>query len=100
MSGMPSVAIDGHTPSVAQIEPLLAQLRMIAQRCARDAATFIHPQLAQVKRDHRREDGELIKPVIEITGLAALGTVPDTRSWHTYIFAKVARLPLFPEWQP
>ena len=25
-------------------------------------------QLAQVKHDHRREDGKLIQPVIEITG--------------------------------
>jgi hypothetical protein len=39
----------------------------IAQRCARDAATFIQPQLALVKHDHRGEKAKLIWPVIEIT---------------------------------
>ena len=36
----PAVALDDRTPSVAHIELLLAQLRMIAERCARDAATL------------------------------------------------------------
>ena len=44
---------------------------MIVQRCARDAATIFHPQLAQVKHGHRGLDGELIKPVIEIIGYPA-----------------------------
>jgi hypothetical protein len=46
-------------------------VRAFAQRCTRDAVTFIHPQLAQVKHDHRTENGKLISPVIEITGYPA-----------------------------
>jgi hypothetical protein len=36
-----------------------------------DAASFIHPQLSDVKYDHRTENGKLIRPVIEITGYPA-----------------------------
>ena len=35
------------------------------------AAPFFHPQLAQVKHDHRTAGGELIRPIIEITGYPA-----------------------------
>jgi hypothetical protein len=38
-----------------------------AQRYARDAAPFFHPQLADIKHDHRSA-GTAIRPVIEITG--------------------------------
>jgi hypothetical protein len=34
---------------IERIEAQIAQLRLIAQRCARDAASFIHPQLADIK---------------------------------------------------
>jgi hypothetical protein len=50
---------------------LLDQVRAFAQRYARDAASFIHPQLAVIKHDHRTADGELIRPIIEITGYPA-----------------------------
>jgi hypothetical protein len=56
---------------VDAIVALLDQVCAVAQRCARDAASFIHPQLAQVKHDHRGDDGEPIRPVIEITGYPA-----------------------------
>ena len=35
---------------------------------ATKAAPFFHPQLADVKHDHRKEDGKPIVPIIEITG--------------------------------
>jgi hypothetical protein len=35
------------------------------------AAPFFHPQLADIKHDHRTADGELIRPIIEITGYPA-----------------------------
>jgi hypothetical protein len=50
---------------------LLDQVRAFAQRCARGAASFIHPQLADIKHDHRTADGELIRPIIEIAGYPA-----------------------------
>jgi hypothetical protein len=40
---------------------------------ASDAASFIHPQLADIKHDHCRDDGKLIKSMIEITGYPAAG---------------------------
>jgi hypothetical protein len=61
----------GAAPAVAAIELRLDQVKAFAQRCARDAATFLHPQLAAVKHEHRGADGELIRPVIEITGYPA-----------------------------
>jgi hypothetical protein len=39
-----------------------------AQRYARDAAVYFHPQLADIKHDHRRDDGKPIVPILEITG--------------------------------
>src|SRR6516165_2297596 len=63
-----ATAEDGRTPDLAQIAARLDYLRAFAQRCARDAASFIHPQLADIKHDHRTADGELIKPIIEIIG--------------------------------
>ena len=48
----------------AVLEPLLDQVRAFAQRCARDAATFIQPQREEVKHDHLSEDGSLNKPVV------------------------------------
>jgi hypothetical protein len=65
-----SCPIDSRTPSVEQIEAQIAQLRLnpngieaiealfaqlrgFAQRCAPDAAVFLHPQLAQLKHDQR-----------------------------------------------
>ena len=48
---------------------------------ASDAASFIHPQLADIKRDHCRDDGKLIRSMIEITGYpAAAGLHADERS--------------------
>jgi hypothetical protein len=44
---------------------------MIAQRCARDAASFIHPLLADIKHNYRTADGKLIMPVIFAMGLDA-----------------------------
>ena len=66
-----ATAEDGRTPDLVQIAARLDHLRAFAQRCARDAASFIHPQLADIKHDHRTADGELIKPIIEITGYPA-----------------------------
>ena len=63
-----ATAEDGRTPDLVQIAARLDHLRAFAQRCARDAASFIHPQLADIKHDHRTADGELIKPIIEIIG--------------------------------
>jgi hypothetical protein len=40
------------TPEIDRIEARLHQVRAFAQRCARDATSFIHTQLAQVKHDH------------------------------------------------
>ena len=40
------------------------QLRMIAQHFARDGAPFFHPQLADIKHDHRSEDGKTIRPTL------------------------------------
>ena len=34
---------------IERIEAQIAQLRLIAQRSTRDAASFIHPQLAEIK---------------------------------------------------
>ena len=62
-----ATAEDGRTPDLVQIAARLDLLRAFAQRCARDAASFI-PQLADIKHDHRTPDGKLIRPVIEITG--------------------------------
>jgi hypothetical protein len=61
----------GSGPAIERIEALLDQVRAFAQRCARDAASFIHPQLADMMHDHCSEDGKLIRPVIEITGYPA-----------------------------
>ena len=55
-------------PRLEAVEARIDQLLAFAQRCARDAAGFLHPQLAAIKHEHRGADGELIKPVIEITG--------------------------------
>ena len=66
-----ATAEDGRTPDLVQIAARLDHLRAFAQRCARDAASFIHRQLADIKHDHRTADGELIKPIIEITGYPA-----------------------------
>jgi hypothetical protein len=44
------------------------ELRIISHRMAARAAPFFHPQLADIKHDHRSEDGKTIRPVIEITG--------------------------------
>jgi hypothetical protein len=49
----------------------IVQLRTISHQMAARAAPFFHPQLADIKHDHRREDGELIRPIIEITGYPA-----------------------------
>jgi hypothetical protein len=49
----------------------IVQLRAISHQMAARAAPFFHPQLAQVKYDHRTADGELIQPIIEITGYPA-----------------------------
>ena len=66
-----ATAEDGRTPDLVQIAARLDHLRAFAQRCARDAASFIHPQLADIKHDHRTADGELIRPIIEIAGYPA-----------------------------
>jgi hypothetical protein len=51
-----------------------------AQRYARDAAPFFHPQLADIKHDHRSADGKGIRPVIEITGYPGSKEIaPPTR---------------------
>jgi hypothetical protein len=42
-----------------------------AQRYASMAAPYFHPQLADIKHDHRSQDGKMIRPVIEITGYPA-----------------------------
>jgi hypothetical protein len=60
---------------VVAVVSLRDQVRAFAQRCARDAASFIHPQLADIKHDHRTADGELIRPIIEITYPAALNEI-------------------------
>ena len=40
---------------------------------------FLHPQLAQIKHDHRAADCELVKPVIEIAGYpVAMELAPPT----------------------
>jgi hypothetical protein len=44
------------------------QLRAISHQMAARAAPFFHPQLADIKHDHRSVDGKTIRPVIEITG--------------------------------
>jgi hypothetical protein len=49
----------------------IVQLRAISHQMAARAAPFFHPQLADVKHDHRTADGKLIRPVIEITGYPA-----------------------------
>jgi hypothetical protein len=49
----------------------IVELRAISHQMAARAAPFFHPQLAQVKYDHRTADGELIQPIIEITGYPA-----------------------------
>ena len=50
-----------------------------AQRYARDAAPFFHPQLADIKHDHRSA-GPAIRPVIEITGYPGSKEIaPPTR---------------------
>jgi hypothetical protein len=46
-------------------------LRDRSQRYAAQAAPFFHPGLAAIRHDHRSENGELIRPVIEITGYPA-----------------------------
>src|SRR6516225_8379845 len=61
---------------IERIEAQIAQPRLIARRCARDAASFIHPQLADIKRDHCRDDGKLIRSMIA----AAAGLHADERS--------------------
>ena len=42
----------GSATKIERIELLFAQLRMIARRCARDVASFIHPQLADIRNDN------------------------------------------------
>ena len=49
----------------------IVQLRAISHQMAARAAPFFHPQLADIKHDHRTADGELIRPIIEITGYPA-----------------------------
>jgi hypothetical protein len=49
----------------------IVQLRTISHQMAARAAPFFHPQLADIKHDHRTADGELIRPIIEITGYPA-----------------------------
>jgi hypothetical protein len=39
-----------------------------SQRYASMAAPYFHPQLSDIKHDHRSQDGKAIRPVIEITG--------------------------------
>jgi hypothetical protein len=51
-------------------------VRAFAQRCARHAATFLHPTLAAIKHGHRGADGEIIRPIIEITGYPERKPVP------------------------
>jgi hypothetical protein len=46
----------------------IVQLRAISHQMAARAAPFFHPQLADVRHDHRTEDGKTIRPIIEITG--------------------------------
>ena len=47
------------------------QLRMIAQHCARDGAPFFHPQLADIKHDHRSENGKTIRPTLRSLAIDA-----------------------------
>jgi hypothetical protein len=66
---------------IERIDAQIAQLRLIAQRCARDAASFIHPQLAvaDITHDHCRKHGKLIRPVIEITGYPGPDKIAPTK---------------------
>jgi hypothetical protein len=47
----------------------IVQLRVTSHQMAARAVPFFHPQLADIKHDLRREDGELIRPIIEITAI-------------------------------
>ena len=49
----------------------IVQLRAISHQMAARAAPFFHPQLADIKHGHRSENGEPIRPIIEITGYPA-----------------------------
>jgi hypothetical protein len=49
----------------------IVQLRAVSHQMAARVAPFFHPQLADIKHDHRTADGELIRPIIEITGYPA-----------------------------
>ena len=54
---------------------------MIAQRCARDEATFIHPQLAAIQHDHRSE-GWLggVTPALLVWGVPLAGVYAESPS--------------------
>src|SRR6516162_10887682 len=52
---------NGATPEIERIVTLLDQVRAFAQRCARDAATFIHQQLADIA-DIKHEPRVRTKP--------------------------------------
>ena len=56
---------------LAETMAKIVQLRTISHQMAARAAPFFHPQLADIKHDHRTADGELIRPIIEITGYPA-----------------------------
>ena len=56
---------------LAETMAKVVQLRTISHQMAARAAPFFHPQLADIKHDHRTADGELIRPIIEITGYPA-----------------------------
>jgi hypothetical protein len=49
----------------------IVQLRVVSHQMAARAAPFFHPQLADIKHGHRSENGEPIRPIIEITGYPA-----------------------------
>ena len=64
----PISKLEPQTSQVEQIEALVTSLRMIAQPCARDATSYLHSQVADIKHDHRTNDGKPIVPIIEISG--------------------------------
>jgi hypothetical protein len=63
-----SQILDPLSERIAGIEARCERILAFGQRCARDAAPFLHPQLQAIKHEHRGTDGELIRPIIEITG--------------------------------